>query len=83
VNIGCTPNFCGIGVAYSEDLEARVKTGPAQGEEIVITGAVNNSIGMALKDALVAIWQADSADKFTRHDADADSHFSGFGRSPR
>jgi protocatechuate 3,4-dioxygenase alpha subunit len=83
VNIGCTPNFCGIGVAYPEDLEARMKTGPAQGEEIVITGAVNDGIGMALKDALVAIWQADSADKFTRHDADADSHFSGFGRSPR
>ena len=60
-----------------------MKTGPAQGEEIVITGAVHDGIGMALKDALVAIWQADSADKFTGHDADADRHFNGFGRSPR
>ena len=60
-----------------------MKTGPVQGDEIVITGAVHDSIGMVLKDALVEIWQADSADKFTGHDADADPHFNGFGRSPR
>jgi protocatechuate 3,4-dioxygenase alpha subunit len=83
VNIGCTPNFCGIGVVYPEDLEARMKTGPVQGGEIVITGAAHEGIGMALKDALVEIWQADSADKFTWYDADADPHFNGFGRSLR
>ncbi len=82
VHIGCTPNFCGIGGVYPEDLGARMKTGAVQGEEIVITGAVHDGMGMALKDALVEIWQADAAGKFPGHDADADANFSGFGRSP-
>ena len=82
VHIGCTPNFCGIGGVYPEDLGARMKTGPVQGEEIVITGAVHDGMGMALKDALVEIWQADAQGRFAGHDAEADPNFSGFGRSP-
>lgn len=82
VHIGCTPNFCGIGGVYPEDLGARMKTGPVQGAEIVITGAVHDGMGMVLKDALVEIWQADAAGRFAGRDPDADPHFTGFGRSP-
>ena len=82
VHIGCTPNFCGIGGVYPEDLGARMKTGPVQGEEIVIRGAVHDGMGLMLKDALVEIWQADAQGRFPGHDPDADPHFTGFGRSP-
>lgn len=82
VHIGCTPNFCGIGGVWAEDLGARMKTGPVQGEEIVITGAVHDGMGMVLKDALVEIWQADGQGRFPGHDAGADPNFTGFGRSP-
>lgn len=82
VHIGCTPNFCGIGGVYPEDLGARMKTGPVQGEEIVVTGAVHDGLGMVMKDALIEIWQADAAGRFAGHDADADPNFTGFGRSP-
>lgn len=82
VHIGCTPNFCGIDGVWAEDLGARMKTGPVQGEEIVITGAVHDGMGMVLKDALVEIWQADGQGRFPGHDATADPNFTGFGRSP-
>lgn len=82
VHIGCTPNVCGINGVYAKDLGARMKTGLVQGAEIVITGAVHDGMGMALKDALVEIWQADAAGRFAGHDADADPNFTGFGRSP-
>ena len=51
-------------------------------DEIVITGAVHDGMGMALKDALVEIWQADGQGRFAGHDAEADPNFTGFGRSP-
>ncbi|SEN83448.1 protocatechuate 3,4-dioxygenase, alpha subunit [Loktanella fryxellensis] len=80
VHIGCTPNVCGITGLFAEDLGARMKTGPVQGREIVITGAVHDGMGAALTDALVEVWQADANGRFAGHHADADPHFTGFGR---
>ena len=84
VHIGCTPNFSGIEI-YGEDLGAVMKTGPVQGEEITIKGTVYDGMGMALKDALIEIWQADAAGLFASANetrGQADPNFTGWGRSP-
>lgn len=83
VHIGCTPNFCGIGGVYAEDLGARMITGDAKGERITITGTVYDGTGTPLKDALVEIWQADAAGLHNSPEETrgaADPHFTGFGR---
>jgi protocatechuate 3,4-dioxygenase alpha subunit len=85
VHIGCTPNFCGIEGVFAEDLGARMVTAETKGERIRIVGRVFDGVGVALKDAMVEIWQADAAGLYPspqeRRGA-ADPHFSGFGRSP-
>jgi protocatechuate 3,4-dioxygenase alpha subunit len=57
----------------------------AKGERIVLTGSVRDGDGAAITDAMIEIWQADTAGIYThpgdtRH-AKADAHFQGFGRS--
>lgn len=79
VHIGCTPNFCDIGGVYPEDLGARMITGDPPGERIKITGAVIDGAGMALRDALVEVWQADSSGKFAGRGGV--EGFTGWGRS--
>lgn len=84
VHIGCTPNFTGISV-YDNDLGSTMKTGPVLGQEIVIKGAVFDGTGTPLRDAMIEIWQPDSAGLFpsvneTR--GKADPNFTGWGRSP-
>ena len=81
VHIGCTPNFCGIEGVFDTDLGASMITGEVQGERITITGAVHDGSGMALRDAMVEIWQADAQGRFAGQ-PDADPHFTGWGRSP-
>lgn len=83
VHIGCTPNFCGIGGVYADDLGSRMITGDAKGERIAIRGTVIDGAGMALRDALVEIWQADAAGLYASPEETrgaADPHFTGFGR---
>lgn len=83
VHIGCTPNFAGIGGVYSEDIGARMITGEARGERVTITGRVFDGAGAPLRDALVEIWQADSAGLYNSPSemrGSADPHFTGFGR---
>lgn len=83
VHIGCTPNFCGIGGVYGEDLGNRIITGDAKGERITIRGSVIDGAGMALRDALVEIWQGDAAGLYASPEETrgaADPHFTGFGR---
>lgn len=83
VHIGCTPNFTGLDM-YGGDLGAVMKTGPVKGTEITIRGTVFDGTGTALRDAMVEIWQADSAGL---HNAvgetrgKADPNFTGWGRS--
>ncbi|WP_025899869.1 protocatechuate 3,4-dioxygenase subunit alpha [Sneathiella glossodoripedis] len=84
VHIGCTPNFAGIKGVYEQDLGASMVNDKTKGERITIRGSVIDGNGMALKDALVEIWQADSDGLYnspfeTR--GTADPNFSGWGRS--
>ena len=84
VHIGCTPTFCGIDI-YGSDLGASMKTGPVQGPEITITGAIHDGMGMVMKDAMIEIWQADAAGLFNSPEETrgaADPNFTGWGRSP-
>ena len=80
VHIGCTPTHCGIGI-YGGDLGASMKTGPVQGQEITITGAIHDGVGAPLRDAMIEIWQADANGVFPGH-GPADPNFTGWGRSP-
>lgn len=83
VHIGCTPNVTGLEM-YGGDLGARMKTGPVQGVEITIKGTVFDGMGMALRDAMIEIWQADSAGLFPSSNetrGTPDPNFTGFGRS--
>ena len=83
VHIGCTPNFTGLGM-YGGDLGASMKTGPVMGTEITIRGTVFDGTGTALKDAMVEIWQADSAglhNAVAETRGQADPNFTGWGRS--
>lgn len=84
VHIGCTPNFTGIEM-YGGDLGAKMKTGPVKGTEITIKGTVFDGTGIALKDAMVEIWQADAAglhNAVAETRGQADPNFTGWGRSP-
>lgn len=80
VHIGCTPNVAGIRGVWEADLGASMRTGPVRGEAITVTGCVRDGTGMALRDAMVEVWQADAAGRFAGQ-AGADPNFAGWGRS--
>jgi len=84
VHIGCTPNFAGLDL-YGGDLGAVMKTGPVQGTEITIKGAVFDGMNTPLRDAMIEIWQPDAAGLFPSANetrGTADPNFTGWGRSP-
>jgi protocatechuate 3,4-dioxygenase, beta subunit len=62
----------------------RFDGGEALGERIIVTGRVLDEDGRPLTNALLEIWQANSAGRyahdFDQHDAPLDPHFSGVGR---
>jgi protocatechuate 3,4-dioxygenase alpha subunit len=83
VHIGLTPNFCGIGGVYDADLGDTMLNEKTLGRRITITGQVFDGTGTPLKDALLEIWQADSAGLFNSPSemrGSADPNFSGWGR---
>src|SRR5213083_711134 len=83
VHIGLTPNFSGIAGVYPHDLGSTMTSGKTKGERITIEGHIYDGGGAIVKDALVEIWQADSAGLYNSP-ADtrgrADPQFSGWGR---
>ncbi|RWD66441.1 MAG: protocatechuate 3,4-dioxygenase subunit alpha [Mesorhizobium sp.] len=85
VHIGLTPNFCGIGGVYQNDLGSAMVNGETKGERIELRIRVLDGTGTPLKDALIEIWQAD-ADGLYNSPAElrgaADSNFQGWGRQP-
>lgn len=84
VHIGCTPNFSGMDI-YGGDLGRSMKTGPVQGKEITIRGAVFDGAGTAVRDAMTEVWQPDAAGLFPSANetrGEADPNFTGWGRSP-
>ncbi|BCM20627.1 protocatechuate 3,4-dioxygenase subunit alpha [Mesorhizobium sp. J8] len=85
VHIGLTPNFCGIGGVYTNDLGSTMLNGETKGERIELRIRVLDGTGMPLKDALIEIWQAD-ADGLYNSPSElrgaADPNFPGWGRQP-
>jgi len=84
VHIGATPNHSGIEIYGNGGDLGRVLVGPdAKGERIIIKGHVIDGGGEPLKDALVEIWQADSAGLYNSPQekrGKADPDFAGWGR---
>ena len=83
VHIGCTPNVTGITTVLPADPGSVMITGPAEGEQITITGKVFDGNGDPLLDALVEIWQADAAGLYpspAEERGKADAYFTGWGR---
>ena len=83
VHIGLTPNFCGIGGVYDADLGATMVNDKTLGARITVTGRIIDGAGAPLRDALVEIWQADSAGLYNSPSelrGAADPNFSGWGR---
>ncbi|TJW83051.1 MAG: protocatechuate 3,4-dioxygenase subunit alpha, partial [Mesorhizobium sp.] len=55
VHIGLTPNFCGIGGVYDNDLGSTMVNKQTRGERIELRIRVLDGTGTPLKDALVEI----------------------------
>lgn len=85
VHIGLTPNHSGIKGVYDADLGTELVTDKTKGERIGIQGRVLDGSGAPVADALIEIWQADSAGLYNspaEQRGQADPNFSGWGRFP-
>ncbi|GFE63221.1 protocatechuate 3,4-dioxygenase subunit alpha [Litoreibacter roseus] len=86
VHIGCVPSFAGLeGMYRGRDLGAQMIRDGVVGERITIQGRIFDGAGEASKDAMVEIWQADSAGRFNSPGDTgeaSDPSFSGWGRQP-
>ncbi|WP_454818113.1 protocatechuate 3,4-dioxygenase subunit alpha [Labrys neptuniae] len=83
VHIGLTPNFAGIAGVYDRDLGDVMVNAATKGERISVRVRVLDGLGTPLKDALVEIWQADSAGLYnspSERRGKADPNFAGWGR---
>ncbi|ACE93406.1 protocatechuate 3,4-dioxygenase alpha subunit (plasmid) [Rhizobium phaseoli] len=85
VHIGLTPNFCDITGVYDSDLGAQMINDKTLGERITVTGRIFDGAGALVRDAVVEIWQADSAGLYNSPSemrGAADPNFTGWGRCP-
>ncbi|MBZ9862512.1 protocatechuate 3,4-dioxygenase subunit alpha [Mesorhizobium sp. CA12] len=85
VHIGLTPNFCGIGGVYANDLGSSMINDQTKGERIELRIRVLDGTGTPLKDALIEIWQADANGLYNSPSelrGAADPNFPGWGRQP-
>ncbi|WP_113176959.1 protocatechuate 3,4-dioxygenase subunit alpha [Rhizobium sp.] len=85
VHIGLTPNFCDIGGVYERDLGIAMVNDKTTGERITVTGRIFDAAGALVRDAVIEIWQADSAGLYNSPSemrGAADPNFTGWGRCP-
>ncbi|ANK89131.1 MULTISPECIES: protocatechuate 3,4-dioxygenase subunit alpha [unclassified Rhizobium] len=85
VHIGLTPNFCDIAGVYDSDLGTVMLNDKTLGERITVTGRIFDGAGALVRDAVVEIWQADSAGLYNSPSelrGAADPNFAGWGRCP-
>ncbi|MBP2448817.1 protocatechuate 3,4-dioxygenase subunit alpha [Rhizobium leguminosarum] len=85
VHIGLTPNFCDITGVYDSDLGIAMVNDKTLGERITVTGRIFDGAGALVRDAVVEIWQADSAGLYNSPSemrGTADPNFTGWGRCP-
>ena len=85
VHIGLTPNFCDIKGVYDTDLGIEMVNDKTLGERITVTGRIFDGAGALVRDAVIEIWQADSAGLYNSPSemrGAADPNFTGWGRCP-
>ena len=85
VHIGLTPNFCDITGVYEGDLGTAMVNDKTTGERITVTGRIFDGAGALVRDAVIEIWQADSAGLYNSPSemrGTADPNFTGWGRCP-
>ncbi|ANM13976.1 MULTISPECIES: protocatechuate 3,4-dioxygenase subunit alpha [unclassified Rhizobium] len=85
VHIGLTPNFCDITGVYDADLGTQMVNDKTLGERITVTGRILDGAGALVRDAVIEIWQADSAGLYNSPSemrGTADPNFTGWGRCP-
>ncbi|MDV4153923.1 MULTISPECIES: protocatechuate 3,4-dioxygenase subunit alpha [Rhizobium] len=85
VHIGLTPNFCDISGVYDTDLGIEMVNDKTLGERITVTGRIFDGAGALVRDAVIEIWQADSAGLYSSPSemrGAADPNFTGWGRCP-
>ena len=85
VHIGLTPNFCDITGVYDTDLGTQMVNDKTLGERITVSGRIFDGAGALVRDAVVEIWQADSAGLYNspaEMRGTADPNFTGWGRCP-
>ena len=85
VHIGLTPNHSEIGGVYDADLGISMVNDKTHGERITVTGRILDGAGGLVKDAVIEIWQADSAGLYNSPSelrGTADPNFTGWGRCP-
>jgi len=85
VHIGLTPNFCDITGVYDNDLGTQMVNDKTLGERITVSGRIFDGAGALVRDAVIEIWQADSAGLYNSPSemrGTADPNFTGWGRCP-
>ncbi|MGO4354656.1 protocatechuate 3,4-dioxygenase subunit alpha [Rhizobium sp. RAF36] len=85
VHIGLTPNFCDISGVYDGDLGTAMVNDKTTGERITVAGRIFDGAGALVRDAVIEIWQADSAGLYNSPSemrGTADPNFNGWGRCP-
>jgi protocatechuate 3,4-dioxygenase alpha subunit len=85
VHIGLTPNFCDITGVYDSDLGTQMVNDKTLGERITVSGRIFDGAGALVRDAVIEIWQADSAGLYNSPSemrGTADPNFTGWGRCP-
>ncbi len=85
VHIGLTPNFCDITGVYDTDLGTHMVNDKTLGDRITVSGRIFDGAGALVRDAVIEIWQADSAGLYNspaEMRGMADPNFTGWGRCP-
>ncbi|MBB3445388.1 protocatechuate 3,4-dioxygenase subunit alpha [Rhizobium sp. BK379] len=85
VHIGLTPNFCDITGVYDTDLGTQMVNDKTLGDRITVSGRIFDGAGALVRDAVIEIWQADSAGLYNSPSelrGTADPNFTGWGRCP-
>lgn len=81
VHIGLIPRQAGFDI-FQNNFTNVVAAPGVPGERIVIEGQVLDGTGAQVKDALLEIWQADAAGRYSHpHDGGVNPDFRGWGRA--
>ena len=85
VHIGLTPNFCDVTGVYDSDLGTQMVNDKTLGDRITVSGRIFDGAGALVRDAVIEIWQADSAGLYNSPSemrGAADPNFTGWSRCP-